>query len=253
MAADRMKVLTTMMDQGVIPVFYHPDVEVCKKVIQACANGGAKCIEFTNRGDFAAHVFFEVTRHFAKADPSVIMGVGSIVDAPTAGIYIANGAKFVVGPAAQCRRRQGLQPPQDSLQPGLRLGDARSATPRNSAARSSRSSPAARSAARSSSRAMLGPCPWTRIMPTGGVEPHRGVAAQVVRRRHRLRRHRLQPDHQGSCSTRRTTPASRRRCATTIALIRDRSAGSDGHEPTMATENQPASRDRSGTASPSAK
>ncbi len=71
MPVDRMSVLTAMMDQGVIPVFYHPDVEVCQKVIQACANGGAKCIEFTNRGEFAAHVFFEVTRHFAKADPSV--------------------------------------------------------------------------------------------------------------------------------------------------------------------------------------
>ena len=75
MNKDRMSVLAAMMDQGVIPVFYHPDVEVCKKVIQACANGGAKCIEFTNRGDFAAHVFYEVTRHFDKADPTVIMGV----------------------------------------------------------------------------------------------------------------------------------------------------------------------------------
>src|SRR6476619_8417979 len=98
MLKDRMAVLMAMMDIGVIPVFYHPDVQVCKSVIQACANGGAKCIEFTNRGDFASHVFLEVTRYFAKADPSVIMGVGSVLDAPTAGIYIANGAKFVVGP-----------------------------------------------------------------------------------------------------------------------------------------------------------
>ena len=111
MARDRLVVLNAMIDQGVIPVFYHPDVEVCSKVIQACANGGAKCIEFTNRGDFAAHVFLDVTRHFAKADPSVIMGVGSIVDAPTAGVYIANGANFVVGPmtnaevARLCNRR----------------------------------------------------------------------------------------------------------------------------------------------------
>ena len=112
MVKDRMAVLTALMDQGVIPVFYHPDVEVCKNVIQACADGGAPCIEFTNRGDFASHVFYEVTRHFASADPRVIMGVGSIVDAPTAGIYIANGAKFVVGPilnadvAKVCNRRK---------------------------------------------------------------------------------------------------------------------------------------------------
>ncbi|RPH58377.1 MAG: bifunctional 4-hydroxy-2-oxoglutarate aldolase/2-dehydro-3-deoxy-phosphogluconate aldolase, partial [Burkholderiales bacterium] len=106
-----MAVLAAMMDQSIIPVFYDPDVEVCRNVIQACANGGAKCVEFTNRGDFAAHAFLEVTRHFASADPSVIMGVGSIVDAPTAAIYIANGARFVVGPllnpevARLCNRR----------------------------------------------------------------------------------------------------------------------------------------------------
>ncbi len=122
MSVDRMAVLSAMMGQGVIPVFYHPDVEVCKKVIQACANGGAKCIEFTNRGDFASHVFLDVARHFADADPSVIMGVGSVVDAPTAGIYIANGAKFVVGPllnadvAKLCNRRK------IAYSPGLRLG-----------------------------------------------------------------------------------------------------------------------------------
>src|SRR5260221_2932501 len=108
---DRLSVLMAMMDQGVIPVFYHPDADVCRKVIQACANGGAKCIEFTNRGDFASHVFYEVAKYFAAADPSVIMGVGSVLDAPTAGVYIANGAKFVVGPvlradvAKGCNRR----------------------------------------------------------------------------------------------------------------------------------------------------
>ncbi|MBV9550759.1 MAG: bifunctional 4-hydroxy-2-oxoglutarate aldolase/2-dehydro-3-deoxy-phosphogluconate aldolase, partial [Alphaproteobacteria bacterium] len=97
MKHDRMAVLNAMVEQGVIPVFFHSDIEVCTRVIQACANGGAKCVEFTNRGDFAAQIFLEVARHFAKADPSLILGVGSIVDAPTAGIYIANGAKFVVG------------------------------------------------------------------------------------------------------------------------------------------------------------
>ena len=60
MPADRMTVLSSMMGQGVIPVFYHPDVEVCRNVIQACADGGAKCIEFTNRGDFADEVFREL-------------------------------------------------------------------------------------------------------------------------------------------------------------------------------------------------
>jgi 2-dehydro-3-deoxyphosphogluconate aldolase/(4S)-4-hydroxy-2-oxoglutarate aldolase len=165
-----MITLAAMMEQGVIPVFYHPDVEVCINVIQACANGGAKCIEFTNRGDFASHVFLDVTRHFAKADKSVIMGVGSICDAPTAGIYIANGANFVVGPvlnpdvAKVCNRRKIPYSPgcgSDSeigfaeelgveivkIFPGTQVGGPEFV------------------------KGVLGPMPWTKIMPTGGVDP----------------------------------------------------------------------------------
>lgn len=170
MNKDRLSVLTAMMEQAVIPVFYHADVEVCTKVIQACGNGGAKCIEFTNRGDFASHVFYDVTKHFAKADPSIIMGVGSIVDAPTAGIYIANGAKFVVGPllnadvAKVCNRRcipyspgcgsaseigytQELGCEIVKVFPGSSVGGPEFV------------------------KNVLGPMPWTKIMPTGGVEP----------------------------------------------------------------------------------
>jgi 2-dehydro-3-deoxyphosphogluconate aldolase/(4S)-4-hydroxy-2-oxoglutarate aldolase len=165
-----MITLAAMMEQGVIPVFYHPDVEVCINVIQACANGGAKCIEFTNRGDFASHVFLEVTRHFAKADKSVIMGVGSVCDAPTAGIYIANGTNFVVGPvlnpdvAKVCNRRKIPYSPGCGsaseigfaeelgveivkIFPGTQVGGPEFVS------------------------SVLGPMPWTKIMPTGGVDP----------------------------------------------------------------------------------
>jgi 2-dehydro-3-deoxyphosphogluconate aldolase/(4S)-4-hydroxy-2-oxoglutarate aldolase len=158
------------MDQGVIPVFYHPDVEVCKKVIQACADGGAPCIEFTNRGDFASHVFYEVTRHFASADPRVIMGVGSIVDAPTAGIYIANGAKFVVGPilnadvAKVCNRRKIPYSPGCGSASEISYAEELGCEIVKVFPGSSVGGP-------DFVKAVLGPMPWTRIMPTGGVDP----------------------------------------------------------------------------------
>ena len=169
MPVDRMTVLSTMMDQGVIPVFYHPDVEVCQKVIQACANGGAKCVEFTNRGEFAAHVFFEVTRHFARADPSVIMGVGSVVDAPTAGVFIANGAKFVVGPltnpdvAKLCNRRK--IPYSPGCGSASEIGYAEEL-----GCEIVKVFPGGSVGGPDFVKAMLGPCPWTRIIPTGGVD-----------------------------------------------------------------------------------
>lgn len=169
MAKDRLSVLSAMIDQGVIPVFYHPDVEVCSKVIQACANGGAKCVEFTNRGDFAAHVFLDVTRHFAKADPSVIMGVGSIVDAPTAGLYIANGANFVVGPLLNaevgrlCNRRMIAYSP--GCGSATEIGEAQEL-----GCEIVKVFPGSSVGGPDFVKNLLGPMPWTKIMPTGGVE-----------------------------------------------------------------------------------
>jgi len=166
---DRMAVLGTMVDQGVIPVFYHPEVEVCTNVIQACANGGAKCIEFTNRGEFASHVFYDVTKHFAKADPSVIMGVGSVVDAPTAALYIANGARFVVGPllnaevARVCNRR-GI-PYSPGCGSATEIGDAQEL-----GCEIIKIFPGSSVGGPDFVKSVMAPMPWTRIMPTGGVE-----------------------------------------------------------------------------------
>ena len=109
---DRMAVLNKILELGLVPVFYHEDVEVAKQIVTACAAGGAQVVEFTNRGDFAPQVFMELAQRFARAAPDVILGVGSVVDAPTAALYIAYGANFVVGPvlnpevARLCNRRK---------------------------------------------------------------------------------------------------------------------------------------------------
>ncbi|RZJ42632.1 MAG: bifunctional 4-hydroxy-2-oxoglutarate aldolase/2-dehydro-3-deoxy-phosphogluconate aldolase, partial [Brevundimonas sp.] len=62
MRHDRLTVLTALEAQGVAPVFYNPDPEVCLNVIRACSRGGAKAIEFTNRGDFAVDLFGDIAR-----------------------------------------------------------------------------------------------------------------------------------------------------------------------------------------------
>ena len=97
---------------GIVPVFYNEDPETTIHIVEACARGGARCAEFTNRGDLAYHVFTETVRHVMAEKIDIIMGVGSICDAPTAALYIANGANFVVGPllneevARLCNRRK---------------------------------------------------------------------------------------------------------------------------------------------------
>src|SRR5512138_1520061 len=113
----RLDVINTLLDIGLVPLFYNADVETSVELACACSRGGAKVIEFTNRGEMAYPVFTELVKHMAKADPSVILGVGSIMDAPTAALYLAAGANFIVGPntnpeiARLCNRRKILYIP----------------------------------------------------------------------------------------------------------------------------------------------
>jgi 2-dehydro-3-deoxyphosphogluconate aldolase/(4S)-4-hydroxy-2-oxoglutarate aldolase len=165
----RLEVLNSMIDLGLIPVFYHQDVEVAKKIVVACAAGGARVIEFTNRGDFAYHVFTDLARHFAKADPRIILGVGSVVDAPTAAMYIASGANFVVGPvlnaevARLCNRRKIAYSPGCGSASEIAKAEELGVEIVKVFPGSSVGGPGF-------VKAVLGPCPWTMIMPTGGVE-----------------------------------------------------------------------------------
>lgn len=165
----RMDVLRAMMDTGLVPVFYNADVEVAKNIVRACADGGIRAIEFTNRGDQAFLVFAELVKTFAVERPDVILGVGSIVDAPTAALYISCGANFVVGPvlnaevAKVCNRRKIAYSPgcgsASEISQAEELG-----------VEICKVFPGTEVGGPAFVRAILGPCPWTSIMPTGGVE-----------------------------------------------------------------------------------
>jgi 2-dehydro-3-deoxyphosphogluconate aldolase/(4S)-4-hydroxy-2-oxoglutarate aldolase len=152
-----------------VPVFYHKDVEVACNVLKACYEGGVRAFEFTNRGDFAHEVFTEVIKYAAKECPEMAVGVGSVVDAPTASLYMQLGACFVVGPlfnpdvAKVCNRRNVPYVPgcgsvsevgfaQEAgcflckIFPGDVLGP-------------------------KLVKGLLAPMPWSKLMVTGGVEP----------------------------------------------------------------------------------
>lgn len=98
MRFNKLQVMSVMKETGMVPVFYHKDAEVSKNILKACYDGGVRAFEFTNRGDFAHEVFGELVKYAAKECPDMILGIGSIVDAPTAALYIQLGANFLVGP-----------------------------------------------------------------------------------------------------------------------------------------------------------
>jgi 2-dehydro-3-deoxyphosphogluconate aldolase/(4S)-4-hydroxy-2-oxoglutarate aldolase len=165
----RLQVLNTVLDIGLVPVFYNQDAEVAKNVVTACAAGGARVVEFTNRGDFAFQVFGQVSLHFSQADPEVILGVGSVIDAPTAAMYIANGTNFVVGPllnpeiARLCNRRKIAYMPGCGSVTEISQAEELGVEIVKVFPGSSVGGPGF-------VKAVSGPCPWTYIMPTGGVD-----------------------------------------------------------------------------------
>lgn len=163
----RIQVATQMASDGLVPLFYHDDIDVSKQVLKACYQGGSRLIEFTNRGDFAHEVFGKLVKFASTELPEMILGVGSVTDAPTASLYIQLGANFVVTPVLRddvglvCNRRKILWAPGCGtlseiaraeelgaeivkIFPGSQLGPG-------------------------FVKAIKGPCPWTSIMPTGGV------------------------------------------------------------------------------------
>lgn len=165
----RLATLTTIVQGGLVPVFYEPDIEKAKRIVDAVSKGGCRVIEMTNRGDRAWRVFEELELHCSKNNPEMVMGVGSIVDAPTASLYIANGANFVVGPtlseetARLCNSRKIPYSPgcgsASEIQRAHELG-----------VEIVKVFPGAEVGGPAFVKAMLGPCPWTSIMPTGGVD-----------------------------------------------------------------------------------
>ncbi len=110
----RIQVINKMMELRMVPLFYHSDFQVAKNILQACYNGGARLIEFTNRGDFAIEVFSKLIKFASKELPGMIVGIGSVTDSAAASEYMLLGANFVVTPvlrediAIVCNRRKVL-------------------------------------------------------------------------------------------------------------------------------------------------
>jgi 2-dehydro-3-deoxyphosphogluconate aldolase / (4S)-4-hydroxy-2-oxoglutarate aldolase len=164
----RLKVLPTMIDIGMIPVFYHPDPIVTVNIINACLDGGARCFEFTNRGDRAHEVFGEVI-HQLSSDNRLILGTGSVIEAGTAALYIQLGSNFIVGPnlnpdvARLCNRRKVAYSPgcgsATEISQAEELG-----------VEICKIFPGSSVGGPDFVKDLLGPMPWTRIMPTGGVD-----------------------------------------------------------------------------------
>ena len=167
---NKMQVLDAIVSTGMVPVYYNKDVEIAKQVVKACYEGGVRAFEFTNRGDFAHEVFAELIKFATKECPELVLGVGSIVDAGTASLYLQLGANFVVGPlfnpeiAKVCNRC--LVPYTSGCGSVSEIGFAQEV-----GCDLCKIFPAGNVGGPSFVKNIKAPMPWSMIMATGAVEP----------------------------------------------------------------------------------
>ncbi len=168
----RIEVIQAMGDTGIVPLFYHHDVAIVKKVIQACYDGGARVFEFTNRGDHADSVFFEVSKWVCSTIPDMMLGIGSIVNDATAALYIQKGANFIVSPllnpeiAKICNRRKIAWLPGCATLSEINYAE-------ELGAEIVKIFPAAQIGGPDFIKSIKAPCPWSSIMASGGVSPEK--------------------------------------------------------------------------------
>ncbi len=164
---NRVQVINQIKESGMIPLFYHPKIEVAKAVLKACYDGGARLMEFTNRGDFAIEIFTELIRYSISELPGMIIGVGSVTDASAASQYMLYGANFIVTPvfrediAVICNRRKVLWIAGCGSLTEITAAEERGCElvklfPGNTYGPDF-------------VKSVKAPQPWTSIMPTGGV------------------------------------------------------------------------------------
>jgi 2-dehydro-3-deoxyphosphogluconate aldolase/(4S)-4-hydroxy-2-oxoglutarate aldolase len=164
----KCEVTAKIAEIGLLPTFYEGNVETVKKIVAACAEGGAKVVEFTNRGALAYHVFSELVKWCDKEFPDVILGAGTIIEPSAASLYINCGANFIVGPlfnpevAKTCNRYKVVYVPGCSTPYEISMAEEMGADiikifP-------------ADVLGPQFIKDVLGPCPWSRLMPSGGVD-----------------------------------------------------------------------------------
>lgn len=167
--SSRLHVLRTVLTTGLVPLFHHDDVDVACDIVKAVADGGARAVEFTNRGDRAHEVFSELQRFCRRELPDVLLGAGTVGEPATAALYVNLGADFVVAHvlnadvATVCNRRKVAYIPGCATMSEIAAAE-------ELGCEIVKLFPGDAAGGPEFVSAVLGPSPWTRIMPTGGVD-----------------------------------------------------------------------------------
>ncbi|HMG67521.1 MAG TPA: hypothetical protein VK588_07540 [Chitinophagaceae bacterium] len=91
-------VTNSILQQGILPLFFNADETVSVEVLRAIHRAGIKAVEYTNRGEAALKNFRKLVETRDVEMQGMLLGIGTIKNVEQAEAYIDAGADFLVSP-----------------------------------------------------------------------------------------------------------------------------------------------------------
>ena len=176
---DKEQVITRICDAGIVAVVRAESAEQAKKITDACIAGGVPAIEMT----FTVPNADEVIRELAKMYTSdqIILGAGTVLDSETARAAILAGAEYIVSPCFDLATAKLCNRYRVPYMPGC-MTVTEVVTAMEAGADIIKLFPGELFGPKAI-KAIHGPIPQAKIMPTGGVSAdnvHEWIAAGAV-------------------------------------------------------------------------
>lgn len=163
---DKEVIITRLCDEGLVVVVRGTNHEEARKTVAACVAGGIKLIEVTFTIPGAHQLMAELAEKYIGTD--VIIGAGTVLDPATARLSILSGAQFVVSPCLDVETVKLCNRYRVPVMPGIMT--VREAVLAMEAGADILKVFPGDIMGPKFIKALKGPLPQARLMPTGGVD-----------------------------------------------------------------------------------
>ena len=104
----RQTVLDALLQQRLLPLFYHDDADKCLRILHALFDAGIRLVEYVDRGPNAPENFKRMLREASASMPGLLLGIGTIKNVRQAMAYTEAGADFIVCPTTSAAVGQAV-------------------------------------------------------------------------------------------------------------------------------------------------
>ncbi|MBR1811816.1 MAG: bifunctional 2-keto-4-hydroxyglutarate aldolase/2-keto-3-deoxy-6-phosphogluconate aldolase [Clostridia bacterium] len=162
---DKEQILTRIQDAGIVAVVRANSVDEAERITDACIEGGVAAIELTFTVPHADKVIEGLAKKYTP--DQIILGAGTVLDAATARIALLSGANYIVSPHFDPEIVKTANRYRVAVMPGI-MSVTEAVQAMEAGADILKVFPAELFGP-SVIKALRGPLPHAKIMPTGGV------------------------------------------------------------------------------------